>query len=75
MNWKEKLTKWCEENPSPPCIPLEMRDTSGSMSRETMLRISESMEDLLASGEIDVVYIQMDDDGNPTIVAEYGDSS
>jgi hypothetical protein len=72
MNWRDKLAKWCADNPPPPFIPLELRDTSGSMSRETMSKFAEDMEELIASGEIKLVYVRMDDEDNMIIEDEHG---
>ena len=75
MNWQAVLKKWSDENP--PTLPelapwLTGRDTSGSMSRETMDKLAAETDELIASGELKLVYIRMDDDENLIVEDEYG---
>ena len=72
MNWRDKLKNYLDENPVPLAIPLELRDTSGSMSRETMSKFAEEWDALWASGELKIIFFREDDEGNVSIEDEDG---
>jgi len=65
VDWRDELARWCKEHP-PTLTPLH-RDTSGTVSRETMEKVAADFDELLASGELVIRFFTEDEDGDITL--------